>query len=216
MTAVKIAAATLVIAAFGLSIALYGALPALLPTHWNAAGEVDNQSPKMIAAFIMPGMMVVIAALFASFPLISPRGFELDPSGRAYRAILLAVLTFMLALHVFMLVSAMRGFRYSPFAMPTLIGALLVIIGAFLPELPRNFFIGIRTPWTLADQEVWKRTHRFGGPLFVICGALLVTLGPFLRQQASTMAMMGFVLFSALATVIYSFVIYRWPNTGFR
>ncbi|HUJ13535.1 MAG TPA: SdpI family protein [Thermoanaerobaculia bacterium] len=212
----KIAAVTLIITAFALSAALYAALPASIPIHWNAAGAVDHESPKIFGAFLMPGMMLVIAALFASFPIISPRGFEIDPTGRAYRAILLAVLTFMLAVHVFVLLSAIRGFRFGPFAMPTLIGALLVIIGAFLPQLPRNFFIGIRTPWTLADQNVWNRTHRFGGPLFIICGALLVTIGPFLRARASTIAMISVILISALASVVYSFIIYRWPDVGFR
>jgi Predicted integral membrane protein len=210
----KLAVVVLIIAAVVLSIAVYSRLPANIPKHWNAAGEIDGYAPKATGAFLIPAAMLVLAGVFAALPAISPSGFEIEQRSRAYRAIFLTILVFMLGLHVFILLSAMNMMRSSSVLLPLLLGALFVILGNYLPKVRRNFFIGIRTPWTLADEDVWFRTHRLGGVVFVVSGVLLMAVGPFLHGRAASIFLPGLVGLAALILVVYSFVIYRRPAAG--
>jgi uncharacterized membrane protein len=210
----RLAVVALIIAAVALSIAVYSRLPASVPIHWNAAGEIDDYAPKAIGAFLLPAIMLALAGVFAALPAISPSGFDIERRSRAYRAILFASLLFMLGLHVYLLLSAMNVARSISAVVPLLLGALFVILGNYLPKMRRNFFIGIRTPWTLADEDVWFRTHRLGGVLFVVSGVLLMVVGPFLHGRAASIFLPALIGLVALFLVIYSFVIYRRPDAG--
>ncbi|HEX7681557.1 MAG TPA: SdpI family protein [Thermoanaerobaculia bacterium] len=210
----KLAVLALFIAAVALSAAVYSRLPASVPIHWNAAGAVDDYAPKAIGAFLLPAIMLALAGVFAALPAISPSGFDIEGRSRAYRAILLIILVFMLGIHVFALLSAMNMARSTSAVIPLLVGALLVALGNYLPKVQRNFFIGIRTPWTLADEDVWFRTHRLGGVLFVVSGVLLMAAGPFVHGRVQSGFIPGVVVLVALVLVIYSFAIYRRPDAG--
>jgi uncharacterized membrane protein len=207
----RLAVTALIVAALALSLAMYSRLPARIPTHWNLAGEIDHDSPKAAGAFFVPVVMLVVAGIFAALPAISPRGWDIERKSRAYRAIVLGVLLFLLALHVQLLLAAMNISRSINAVIPLLVGALLVVLGNYLPKMRRNFFIGIRTPWTLADEDVWFRTHRFGGPVFVASGVALMAIGPFLRGAAAGYFLIAVVGAAALITVVYSYAIYRPP-----
>lgn len=210
----KLAVVALVIAAVALSLAVYSRLPAIMPTHWNAAGKIDDYSPKALGAFALPAMMLALAGLFVALPALSPKGFDIEQRSRAYRAILLILLLFMLGLHVFLLLSAMNMAPSISTSVSLLLGALFVMLGNYLPKLRRNFYIGIRTPWTLADEDVWFRTHRLGGVVFVVSGALLMVVGPFLHGRAATIFLPALIGLAVVVLVIYSFVIYRRPEAG--
>ncbi|MBV8490241.1 MAG: SdpI family protein, partial [Candidatus Eremiobacteraeota bacterium] len=93
----------------------------------------------------------------------------------------------------------------SPNVLVVLVGALLVLIGNYLPKIRKNFFLGIRTPWTLASDEVWLRTHRFGGWVFTIGGIAIVIFG----LLGSALPMVVVLVAVALAPIAYSFVAYK-------
>lgn len=205
----KIAVTAIVLAAVVLSLAVYTHLPAKVPTHWNAAGQVDGYSSRMVGAFLLPGVMLAFAAMFAVLPAISPRGFDLEGKSKAYRGVVIALLLFLFAIHVQLLLAAFGRSGSMTTFLPILIGALFVVLGNYLPKFRRNFFVGIRTPWTLADEDVWFRTHRFGGVLFVIAGVALMVVGPFLAGGAAEFVVIGLVVAASLGSAVYSFVIYR-------
>lgn len=205
----RVAAVAIVIAAVVVSIVFFPRLPARVPTHWNAAGQIDGYSSRVFGAFLMPVVMIGMLALFAALPSLSPKGFEVEGGSRAYAAIVLALLLFLLVVHVQILLAAMNIARSMSSLIPILTGALFVVLGNYLPKMRRNFFIGIRTPWTLADEDVWFRTHRFGGVLFVVSGILLMVVSPFLRANASFGLLLALALLTAFASIIYSFVIYK-------
>lgn len=195
-----------------LSLVCYPALPDPMPTHWNLAGEVDGWSSKAYGAFLMPLVMVFVVALFAALPRISPRGFSLDPQSRAYRTIELATVAFLFCIHGVVLLSA-TGTRIDVrILIPMLLGALFVILGNSMAKMRRNFFIGIRTPWTLADEDVWFRTHRLGGKVFVLSGIALMIV-PF-AGEAQYAAVTTILIATAFIPIVYSYVIYRrmYPN----
>ncbi len=208
----RVAAGVLIVFAFALSIGVYSHLPATVPVHWNAAGQIDRYSSRAFGAFIMPAIMIVLAGMFAVLPAISPKGFDIEGKSRAYTAIVFSILLFLFGLHVFLLLAALHLARSITAVIPLLFGPLLIIAGNYLPKIRRNFFVGIRTPWTLADEDVWYRTHRLGGVLLVATGALLMVIGPFLPARALEIFILSTLIGTALISVIYSLAIYRRPG----
>jgi uncharacterized membrane protein len=210
----KVAAAVLIVAAFALSIGFYVHLPATVPVHWNAEGAINGYASRSFGAFVMPVVMLALAGVFAALPAVSPKGFGIERKSRAYGGIVFSILLFLFGVHVFMLLAALRVVHSITAVIPLLLGPMLITLGNYLPKMRRNFFVGIRTPWTLADEDVWYRTHRLGGVLFVICGALLMAIGPFLRARAMEAFILSMVIGAALIAAVYSFVIYRRNGDG--
>lgn len=190
-----------------LSLIFYPALPDPMPTHWNASGEVDGWSPKLLGAFLMPMIMAGMAGLFLILPRISPRGYSVDEASRGYRAIELSIVAFLLCVHVVVLLMSTGTRIDMSIIMAMLTGALFVVLGNYMAKVRRNFFIGIRTPWTLADEDVWYRTHRLGGRVFVAAGIALMMV-PF-AGAAQFPAFIAIALTAAAIPTVYSYVIYR-------
>jgi uncharacterized membrane protein len=204
----KPGAALIILAAFALSLAIYPLLPARIPIHWNLAGNVDGFAPKLWGAFLMPLTILGIALILIVVPRISPAGFEVDKGSRGYVAISLSVLVFMLAVHIFTLATALNPHIAFPRFVPVFLGALFAVLGNYLGKVRRNFFVGIRTPWTLADDDVWFRTHRLGGKLFV-AGGILTMLGALLPTERGVTFAVVIAVGVSLISIVYSYVIYR-------
>jgi uncharacterized membrane protein len=207
-------AIALIIAAIALSLAVWRRLPAHIAVHWTTAGQVDTYAPRAVGASIVPLVMAVVALAFTVFPALSPRGFGLDPRARGYKAIAVAIMLFLSALHGFIIFTALRIAPSVTTVMPILLGGLLIVLGNYLPKVPRNFFVGIRTPWTIADPDVWYRTHRVGGIVFMLSGVLLMAVGPLLTGAAMDALMIAVIAVAALTSLIYSFAIYRKSHQG--
>jgi uncharacterized membrane protein len=201
-----------VVAAFAASAALYPRLPDAIPSHWNVHGQVDGFSHKPLAPFILPLVMAGLLLLFHFLPSISPRGFRFERFSGVWSLFEAAVIGAMLLDHGLTLVAGLgKPVDVSRGAIAGT-GLLLALIGNFLGKVTRNFFVGIRTPWTLASEEVWMRTHRFGGKLFVLAGLVLFVTG-----LAGAGVVLGFaaVIAAAIGSVVYSYVVYRKVE-GFR
>jgi uncharacterized membrane protein len=186
---------------------LYGAIPERMPTHWNAAGEVDGYMRKPVGVLTILLLPLVSYAILKVVPRISPRGFEMDRFQNVTDVINLAV-TLMLAGIAAVVLLAASGSGVPVITVITLlVGGLLVVVGNYLGKVRRNFFVGIRTPWTLASDEVWARTHRVGGWLFVLAGvAIIASAG---TPRLLPIVLVGSVVSSALISVAYSYLVYR-------
>lgn len=170
-------AMTLVAAAFAFSAAFYPRLPVIIPTHWNAHGVIDGWMPKSRGAFVIPGVALVIVAFLILFEPIQIQEDASDLKARYYPTIVAGVagLNFFFNLQV---LEAGMGWHLAISSDSAIgVGLLLVVLGNVLGKLPRNRVVGIRTPWTLADAEVWARTQRVGGWLFVLAGLVMATTG---------------------------------------
>ncbi|HTR03558.1 MAG TPA: SdpI family protein [Thermoanaerobaculia bacterium] len=196
----------LVLGAAAITAVLYPALPDPMPSHWNAAGEVNGWMPKFWGAALVPLIMAFIWLMFLVLPRISPRGFEMEPFLRAWGVFKVMLLAVMLFISVIVLRAAQAGGKISMTAVFVALGLLFVVLGNLLGKVTRNFFVGIRTPWTLASEEVWYRTHRLAGKLFVISGTAVIAAAVI---GLSMWPIFAAIMLAALIPVVYSYVLYR-------
>ena len=197
----------LLLVALVVSAMLYGDLPPQVATHFNAAGEPDGWSDPLTAALLMPAVMAGLWLMLWVLPKISPQGWRVEPFADAWNRCQLAILAFMLLIHVGVLGHAVGwwGAHIDRLVMVG-IGLLLLTLGNYLGKTTRNFFLGIRTPWTLASDEVWRRTHRLGGWTMAGAGAALVVMG---FTGAHPVAFVIIISAAVLVPVVYSFFAYR-------
>jgi uncharacterized membrane protein len=195
----------IVATAFIASAVVYPRLPATMPTHWDLSGRPDGWSSRAWGAWTLPIFLVGMWALVQILPRIDPRGSNYAKFGGAFEAIIVSVMLFMLALHVVVLRASLGHPVQMQRIMPVGIGVLLVVIGNLLPRARPNWFVGIRTPWTLSSDRVWEKTHRFGGRVFV-AGGILITIAGFLLVQWAHAVLVGVIALCAISVLIYSYL----------
>lgn len=197
----------LVILAFGLSAFFAPDMPEQMASHWNAAGKVDGHMPKDAAVLLLPGMMTFITLLYAAIPYLDPLKKNIQSFITYYENFFVVLIAFLLVLHIQILLWNL-GTQISPnMLMPLMIGSLFFYIGVVMENTKRNWFIGIRTPWTLSSDVVWERTHKLGGTLFKAVG--IISAVGILFQAYVIWFILAPVLLAALVLVLYSYVEYR-------
>jgi uncharacterized membrane protein len=196
----------LVVAAVLISAVFYPRLPETLPSHWNLRGQPDGFVHKPFGPFLGPAMMAGVLLVFMALPAISPRGFRFETFRPVWAILEGSILGLLFLIHALALMQAMGKPVDMNRGVVAGAGILLVILGNFMGKVTRNFFVGIRTPWTLASEEVWLRTHRFGGRLFVLAGLVLV-VSAFLGGGWIVVPVA--VGSAAVLSVVYSYLVYR-------
>jgi uncharacterized membrane protein len=196
----------LVALAFAMAAALYDRLPELVPTHWNASGEPDGFTAKPLGPFVLPVIMGGVFLLLKVIPRISPRGYRVARFQGVFEIIQVAILAFLFLGNLLALLAATGAPVDMVRAMNAGLGLLFAVLGNFMGKITKNFFVGIRTPWTLASDEVWLRTHRLGGRLFVLAGAGLFVSG---LLGGGAVPLLAAIAVAGGIPVVYSYVIYR-------
>jgi uncharacterized membrane protein len=192
--------------AAGAAIWLYPRLPAQVPIHWDMSGQANGYAPRFWGAAMWPLLIFGLAVLTVALPAISPRRFEIKPFAGIYGALMLVIQGVMLVIGMTaLLVGAGFALPLSTIV-PLAIGVLLMVLGNYMGKLRKNFFIGIRTPWTLASDAVWERTHRLASWVFVLAGVAMVIATLAHAMPGWVLAMIVAVL---LIPYVYSFFIYR-------
>ena len=198
----------LIAAMFIVSIAVYSRLPDIMPTHWNVKGEVNGTGPKWIGAFAMPIVMLVLWGVMRGLPAIDPQRDNYAKMQKAYALIINALVTTFAVLHIAMIAVALKYPVPLERLVPAMIGIMLIVTGNVLPQARRNWFFGVRTPWTLSNDRVWERTHRVAGYLTVITGviALVTALFPASIGPAA-IGIAGAA--TAVITITYSYIVWK-------
>lgn len=151
-------------------------LPAQLPTHFGLDGRRDRFGSRLEAVILLPAVGVGVAAVFAGLPRLMPAKGRLERSAGAWAAVSVAVLLFLALVHGMILAGGLGVALDPPRIIAAGLGLLLIVMGNLMGKVRYNFVFGVRTPWTLADERVWDRTHRAVGPLMMAWG-LIVALG---------------------------------------
>jgi uncharacterized membrane protein len=198
--------AILTIIALAYSAYMATKLPAIVPTHWDAAGKVNQYGSKWISLLVMPGSMVFTALLAIGLPAISPEKFKIDSFRNTYNYIMVLVIGMMTVLHIVILEATLNGSFPLERVMAAVLFAFFALMGNVLGKVRRNFWMGIRTPWTLADERVWDQTHRMAARIWTIGGALGVILA---LIGVTSGIWLTYLMAIALWPAIMSYVIYR-------
>ncbi|MCJ7992180.1 SdpI family protein [Priestia megaterium] len=183
-------------------------LPATMPIHWGANGEADGFATKINAMILTVGIMVLIYFIIAFVPRIDPRKANYKYFSKTYNIVLNAVLLLFFFVNMS---TILQGLGYNvpmAYIAPIMAGLVFIIIGNYLQRVRSNYFMGIRTPWTLSNETVWKKTHRLSGKLFFI-GGLLILISAFLPDGYKSVIMWGSIVLCVAIPYLYSYVAYK-------
>lgn len=187
----------------------FNSLPALIPMHWNIHGEIDSWYPKFPWAFLLPVMGVVIAALVTVLPKIDPRRENYEKFRIQFIYIRLSLVIFFVIMQMVILASSLgANFLRVDTVVKFMVGILFVVLGNVMPKIKNNFFVGIKTPWTLTNNTVWAKTHRHGGFVWFIIGMLMSVLA-FIPGTRSAAAYFILVAIAAIEPIVYSWLQYK-------
>ena len=192
------------------------AMPETVPTHWGADGSVNGWSDKGSTIFMGVFMPILMLALLFAVPFFDPRGASFNRFKGIYQGFSAAFTVFMVVVAWITPLSALgvlptAGGSFVNIIVFGFLGLLFVGLGVVMPRIEPNYTFGVRLPWTLADPENWRRTHRFAGPVFVVMGvvtvvsALLASAAPELTLVVLLAALLGGVALVAL----YSFLLWK-------
>ncbi len=198
----------LIIIAITASFYFYAHFPEQVPIHWNMAGEVDNFGSRTTAAFLFPAIIFGMYLLFLLLPYIDPKKERYAQFRKIYHVFKTFIIFFMVAIYFITSLNAL-GYKI-PVGLwtPVLVGLLFIIIGNYMSKIKSNWFIGIRTPWTLSSEEVWNKTHRLGGKVFILGGALMMLMY-FLPVKLRLPLFIIIIVIILLGTTGYSYWLFR-------
>ncbi|WP_309089899.1 SdpI family protein [Domibacillus sp.] len=198
----------IVLLAFFASIAALPYLPDQIATHWGPSGEADGYSSKWFGALFGPAMILLIGGLFKLLPKIDPRRQNYDKFQSSYSIITNASLTLIFVIHLLLLTNGLGYEVHMDTAVSLLIGALFMIIGNYMPRMRPSYFVGIRTPWTLADDRIWTKTHRTGGWLFA-AGGLVLMASALLPAAVKIPTLIGVVILIISIPYLQSYLLFK-------
>jgi uncharacterized membrane protein len=197
----------LIVLAFGFSLAVYSRLPDRIPLHWNWEGEVDRFGGRLEGAFLLPAIVLVVWLVMRFLPGIDPRRANYEKFAGTYDTVVNGALTLLVAIHIIVLGNALGWPIPLERTTPVLVGILLIVIGNVLPRTRSNWWLGIRTPWTLSSERVWRETHRLGGYLMFGSGILML-LSAALPTPWLWIGV-GAVIASSAISIFYSYVLWK-------
>jgi uncharacterized membrane protein len=190
-------------------VALWNQLPDQMASHWGPNDQVDGYMPKFWGVFLLPLISLGMLLLFLVIPSIDPLKANIAQFRDVFNLFIALTIAFMLYIYALTLRWSLghTDFGMSKAMLPAM-GILFFFVGYMLRKAKRNFFVGIRTPWTLSSDKVWDETHRLGSVLFMISGGLA-----FIGSLFGGVTAMWFVfvpiLGSTLITLVYSYVLYQ-------
>ncbi len=199
-------AATIVLISFAIGIYIYPQLPEKVASHWNINGEVDGYTGKWII-FLMPAISVFLFLSFLVIPRIEPKKANLEKFRKYFDNFIIVVFLFLLYLHLLVIFWNIGGSFNMVQFLSIAFALLFYYCGILIENAKQNWFIGIRTPWTLMNETVWNKTHKRGGKLFKISG-ILALLGVVLPNYALVFILVPVILFT-IYTFAYSYFEYK-------
>ncbi|MEK6864182.1 MAG: DUF1648 domain-containing protein, partial [Nanoarchaeota archaeon] len=197
----------IILSSFAIGLYFYPWMPERIASHWNAAGEVNGYMPKLWGLFLMPFISVAMFLLFLVIPKMEPMKENLAKFRTYFDTFTLVLFLFLFYIYLLTILWNIGArFNMSQMLVPAF-GFLIYYCGILMQNAKRNWFIGIRTPWTLSSEAVWNKTHQLGGRLFKIA-AVIAFIGIFVPRYALfffLVPVLGFSIF----LFVYSYVKYK-------
>jgi len=189
-----------------LAACFYPAMPEAMVSHWNALGEPDGYAPKALALLAVPAVSAAVVALFAAVPAMDPLKANIRKFRKQYDTFVALFAAFMLALQAEVVLWNTGVFVNPNVVLSVGMAALFFYAGVLFESAKRNWFVGIRTPWTMSSERVWDKTHKVAAKLFKAAG-VLAAAGAVLPEYA-VLLVLAPVMIVAIYSVAYSYVEY--------
>lgn len=207
MKMIRPAIALVIFVTVVMTVVIYPMMPDNVASHWNAAGNLDGTLPKFWGLMLIPLLMCGFCALFVVLPRIDPLRINYQTFQEYYDGFILVFSVFLLFIQLQIILWGL-GIQVSPnLVMPVMIGILFLYIGFLMEHAEPNWFVGIRTPWTLSSNSVWKKTHQKGAILFKIAG--IVSMFGILAGKYAWLFILVPAIGFALSTVAYSYIVFK-------
>jgi uncharacterized membrane protein len=201
---------TLIAIALVVGTALYARLPDPMPSHWNATGQIDGYMSRFWGVFMMPLMTIALTGLFLVIPQIDPLKANIAKFRGVFNWFIVVFVAYMLFVYALTIAAAL-GYQFNMTVMLLpVVGLLFIGAGYMMGQAKRNFFIGIRTPWTLSSETVWDETHKLGSKMFMI-GGVVTIVSAFLGETGIWLMLVA-MLVAAFVPIIYSYILWRREN----
>lgn len=187
---------------------IWSSLPETVPTHWNYKGEIDDWGSKnslILITFLLSGVTYI---LFTIIPLIDPKK-RIQTMGNKYHNLKFLMVLFMSALAVFIIYSVKEQSITNPSLVIFAIGILFMLLGNYMKTIKANYFIGIRTPWTLENESVWKSTHKLAGKLWFVGGLAIAISSLTASKKFNSIFFISVTLLITLIPFVYSYLEYK-------
>lgn len=192
---------------------LWNTLPEKVPTHWNSIGEIDRWGDKYSLIGLLFLLPVLTYLLLLVIPKIDPKK-RIELMGGKYYRIKFILVLLMSLLSLFILFLTKNQSISNPNLIFALLGILIVVVGNYFKVIQPNYFLGIRTPWTLQSNEVWKSTHTFAGKLWFIGGLLIIIAGVFLSEEFFLVVFLSIIGLIVIIPIVYSYLKFKEIETN--
>ncbi|PIB34700.1 hypothetical protein BFP72_04395 [Reichenbachiella sp. 5M10] len=186
---------------------IYETLPEQVPVHWNIQGEVDRYGSRL-ELFIIASIGLFTYLTFAIMPLIDPKK-KIQQMGGKFNQLRNLLTLLMTILTGVILYSIQHPSLSTVDLIFVVIGAIFFVFGNYFQTVKANYFIGIRTPWTLENETVWKNTHRLGGKIWFAGGLVIICTSLLFNAPFNMYAFIGITLLITLIPVVYSYVDFK-------
>lgn len=188
---------------------VYGRLPDQVPVHWGIDGQPDRWGSRLEAVLLLPAISAGLWLLLLILPRIDPRRASYAAFEGTFYLFINAVVLFLSVMYVVTMGIALGWHIAVPQVIGACVGMLLMVLGNELGRVQPNWFVGIRTPWTLSDPEIWRRTHRVGGRVFFVAGLAILVAALLLPPAYSFALILLGALGGAGFSAVYSYVVWR-------
>jgi len=198
----------IVVGLFVAAAICWQSVPDKMPIHWNAAGQVDGYGGKFLGLLLVPMIAVCMYLLLLFLPRVDPSYANYQQFASSYHLIRISLLVYFAAIYGACIAGAYGYPRLLPRLIPLLLGMLFIILGNVMGKIRQNWFVGIRTPWTLSSKQSWAKTHRLGGWLFIATGVVVLVAG-FIETWWSIVAILAMSGVAVITMVVYSYLVWR-------
>lgn len=184
---------------------------AKIPSHWNIQGEVDGYVSKTMGIYLFVGINIILLIIMIGLPYFSVR-YKNAPQrfSKMVPIVTNIIIFFLAAIHVYILLIGAEKLEITGNFIFYALGLMFILLGNVIPKMPSSFFIGIRTPWTLSSELVWRKTHKLGGITFILSGLLMLIVPATSTGSKTAMTLMFVcVIILVLIPALYSFYLYK-------
>lgn len=199
----------LLIIPFPLIMALWNQFPDQVPIHWNFNGEANSFAPKSWGVFLGPIINIALYLLLLIVPKIDPRRANFEKFGKVYRIIRSFLVVFLFYMIILTHAAAMGYGVDVGIAMMYALLIFFIVIGNYIGNVKPNYFIGIRTPWTLENPEVWRVTHRFASKLWVYTSLPMFIVSFYIPKEIFKQVYIFYFVIVGVVPIVYSYLVYK-------